>query len=121
MNLSRRLTLLAPLLAVCLAAPAGAAKSDSDVIIVNKSSWSIHELYFSPVDDEDWGDDQLGSQTIEPGERFTLSGVPCDDWDIRVVDEDGDECVVPDVSLCADTDKWVINDTDLLACQGNSE
>ena len=121
MTRNRLFALLAPLLALCVAAPSFAASSDSDVIIVNKSSWSIHELYFSPVDDDEWGDDQLGAQTIEPGEKFTLSGVPCDSWDVRVVDEEGDACVVEDVALCADTDKWVINDSDLLACQSASE
>lgn len=78
-------------------------------------------MYFSPIDEMEWGEDQLGKQTISTGESFTLTGVPCDTWDVEVVDEDGDECVVENVGLCADTDRWVIKDSDLLACQAASE
>ena len=103
------------------ASPALAGKGDSKVIIVNKSAWAIHEMYFSPTDETEWGEDQLGAQTIETDDQFTLTGVPCDSWDVKVVDEDGDECVIEAVALCADTDKWVINDKDLLGCQAASE
>ena len=97
------------------------ALADSKVVFVNRSSWAIHEMYFSPTSDSDWGDDQLGKHTIENGEEFVLTGVPCGRWDVRVVDEDGDACVIENVGLCGDTDKWVIKDKDLLACQAASE
>lgn len=97
------------------------AASNSKVIVVNKSSWAIHEMYFSPTDETEWGEDQLGAQTIETGDQFTLTGIPCDKWDVKVVDEDGDECVVEKVGLCEDADRWVINDSDLLGCQAASE
>lgn len=116
MSSTNRFTLLGSLLVALVATPA-LAGSDSKVIIVNKSNWAIHEMYFSPTDETEWGEDQLGSQTIETGDQFTLTGVPCDMWDVKVVDEDGDECVVQNVALCADADKWVIKDSDLLACQ----
>lgn len=120
MSNSIRLIVLGSLLALLGSTPAFAA-SKSKVIVVNKSSWAIHEMYFSPTDETEWGDDQLGKQTIETGEQFTLTGIPCDKWDVKVVDEDGDECVVENVALCADTDKWVINDSDLLGCQAATE
>ena len=100
---------------------ASAAGSDSKVVVKNLSHWAIHEMYFSPTEQREWGDDQLGKHTIETGGSFTLTGVPCDSYDVRVVDEDGDECVVEDVALCADKEKWVINDNDLLACQNKTE
>lgn len=103
-----------------LALPAAAA-GDSKVVVKNLSHWAIHELYFSPTEEREWGSDQLGKHTINTGETFTLTGVPCDSYDVRVVDEDGDECVVEDVALCADKEKWVINDEDLLACQGSTD
>jgi hypothetical protein len=115
---------LIPILCAALislgATPAYAGKS-SKVIIVNNSSWAIQEMYFSPTRESEWGDDQLGQQTIQPGGQFTLTGLPCNKWDVRVVDEDGDECVVENVGLCGDTDKWVIKDSDLLACQAATE
>ncbi|MEO8673323.1 MAG: hypothetical protein ABI411_18565 [Tahibacter sp.] len=114
-KLSRNI-LIGALLAV-VSAPSFA---DSKVVIVNKSKWAIHEMYFSPTNQTEWGEDQLGKHTINTGEQFTLNGVPCDKWDVKVVDEDGDECTVEDVGLCSD-DKWVITDKDLLACQAASK
>lgn len=109
-------------LAFALAAGAAlAAKSDSKVVFVNQSSWSINELYFAPTRDEDWGEDHLGKHTLDQGDQLTLTGVACGTWDVRVVDEDGDECIIENVALCGDTDKWVIRDDDLLACQAASE
>jgi hypothetical protein len=104
-----------------LGATSAYAGGTSKVIIVNNSQWAIHEMYFSPTKESEWGDDQLGKQTIEPGAQFTLTGLPCNKWDVRLVDEDGDECVVENVGLCGDTDKWVIKDSDLLACQAATE
>jgi hypothetical protein len=106
--------------AMSLAALPAAAAGDSKVVLKNLSQWAIHELYFSPTEEREWGEDQLGKHTIATGESFTLTGVPCDSYDVRVVDEDGDECVVENVALCADKEKWVIDDEDLLACQNKT-
>ena len=32
--------------------------------IENKSSWEIHEIYFAPASQEDWGDDHLGKKVL---------------------------------------------------------
>lgn len=97
--------------------PVFADSEESKIVLKNTSHWAIHELYFSPTDQREWGPDQLGKHTIENGETFTLTGVPCDSYDVRVVDEGGDECIVEDVALYTDKEKWVIDDNDLLACQ----
>lgn len=98
-----------------------AAASDSQVTIVNKSDWQIHQLFLSSVDEAEWGPDQLGNEIIDTDGRFTLHGIPCDDYDVRLVDEDGDECVVGGVALCGDRDKWFITNDDLLTCQAETE
>lgn len=94
-----------------------AASKTANVKIVNKSEWAIAEMYLSPVDDEAWGPDQLKEHVINPGETFTLSKIPCDSWDVKLVDEDGDECVLGGVDICGGSDTWVITSKDLLACQ----
>lgn len=99
-------------------APAMADRSNSQVKILNKSDWAIHELYLSPTSDDEWGPDQLGEFVIDAGgDTFTLRNIPCDDYDVRLVDEDGDACVVNEVKLCGDRDTWQITNDDLLACQ----
>ncbi|WP_133821926.1 hypothetical protein [Tahibacter aquaticus] len=107
--------------AVLAASTASASENDSNVVLTNKSAWAIHELYFSPTTSREWGQDQLGDKTIENGDTFTLNGVPCGAYDVRVVDEDGDECILEDVGLCAVKDTWVITDKDLLGCQAASK
>lgn len=116
-------TIKAAVMAAALLAlgPALANRSDSRVVIVNQSDWEIHQLFLSSVDTEEWGPDQLGDQIIETGGRFTLRSIPCDDYDVQLVDEDGDACVVGGVALCGDTDTWVIGNDDLLACQAETE
>jgi hypothetical protein len=100
---------------------ASAAGNDAKVTLINKSQWAIHELYFSPTNATEWGDDQLGKQTIPNGGTFTLNGIPCNKYDVRLVDEDGDACVVEDVAVCANKDSWEITDKDLLGCQAKSK
>lgn len=113
-----------PLVLLVTIAAAGAAeaarRSDSDVELVNRSAWDIHELYLSSVDDDEWGPDQLGDEVIESGGSFLLHSIPCDDYDVLLVDEDGDECVLEGVGLCGDSEAWVITSKDLLACQFGS-
>lgn len=111
--------LLALTLAVAVAGAgaAGAARSDSELEIVNRASWDIYELYLSPVEDEEWGPDQLGGGVLESGASFLLYDIPCGDYDILLVDEDGDECTVEDVDLCGDSAEWVIDDEALLSCE----
>jgi hypothetical protein len=97
------------------------AKGSGAVTIKNKSNWEIHELYLSAADEDEWGPDQLGKHVIATGGSYTLTDVPCDKYDVRLVDEDGDECVVAHVSLCAERNTWVIKDDDLLSCQSETE
>lgn len=106
--------------ALCLAlftVPTFAA-SKSDVKIVNQSDWAIHHLFLSSVDDDQWGPDQLGELVIGPGETFTLRNIPCDHYDVKLIDEEGDECVLGGVEVCKQNQSWVINSEDLATCQG---
>lgn len=94
----------------------------STVTIVNDSDWAIHYLYLSPTSDNEWGPDQLGDEVIAPnGGTFELHSIPCDTYDVKLVDEDGDECVVGAVDLCLDDDVWHITSAKLLACQSETE
>ncbi len=102
-----------------LTVTAAEAAKTATVNVVNKSKWDIHHLYMSPADQKDWGPDQLGKHVIEAkGGSFKLTDIPCDSWDIKLVDEDGDECVLEDVDVCKDQYEWKITDDELLSCQG---
>jgi hypothetical protein len=43
--------------------------------------------------------------------------IPCDVYDVMVVDEDADACMIEAVDLCADNSFWKIRDENLLACE----
>jgi hypothetical protein len=112
----RKLTLAALALLLCL--PAFAAhKKKATIKVVNQSKWEIHHLYLSSTSDKHWGEDQLGDEVIDTGESFTLTHIDCDDYDIKLVDEDGDECVVEEVNLCGEETVWKITDKILLKCE----
>ena len=91
--------------------------SAGDVNISNESDWSLTHLYISSVNQQEWGEDQLGDKVIGTGESFTLTGVPCGTYDVKLRDEDGDECEVADVDICGNGG-WTIESDVLLACQG---
>jgi hypothetical protein len=116
----KKLTLVA--LALCLAATAASAapKKKSTVKIINQSKWEIHHIFLSPSNDEDWGPDQLEDEVLAKGESLTLTGIACGEYDVKVVDEDGDECVIEEVELCGDEAYWKITDKALLECEGYS-
>jgi hypothetical protein len=96
-----------------------AAKKRATVTVVNKSSWVITHFFLSSSSEDEWGPDQLGRDVIGTGESFKLTDIPCDTYDVRLVDEDDDECIVMDVDICGGNDRWEITSKDLLRCQGN--
>lgn len=85
------------------------------VTVVNYSSWDIHYLFVSSSASNNWGPDQLGNQVLGSDQQISLS-VPAGKWDVRFIDEDGDECVVVGVLVHGRQDIWDISDEDLIAC-----
>lgn len=95
----------------------GGGSLDSTLEIHNESSYAFAEIYLSPEDSGTWGADLLGSDILAPGEVLELSNVDCDVYDIRIVDDEGDDCVVSSVDLCLDNAVWRVDDSELAACQ----
>ena len=120
MNKVSRIFTLVLLLFPLAATPAFAAKKKATIKVINQSKWEIHHLFLSSVKDNAWGPDQLGEDILKKGDAITLKDIDCDKYDIKVVDEDGDECVVEDQSLCGDDSYWKITDAVLLACENES-
>ncbi len=90
---------------------------DSTLTIENESSYAFAEINLSPEDSVAWGNDLLGADILFPGEILQVTGVACDVYDIRIVDDEGDECVLSSVDLCLDNAVWRIDDVELAACQ----
>ena len=90
---------------------------DSNLTIENESSFTMIGIYLSPTTSVRWGEDLLGADVLEPGDSLEISGIDCDVYDIRIVDEDDDECVLESVDLCLDDATWTIDDDELIDCQ----
>lgn len=109
---------------VLLLAPSsfgGPKKDRATIEVVNESSWDIYHLYVSSSQSDDWGPDQLEEDILEPGESFLIYDIPCDDYDIMFVDEDGDRCILEQQTLCRGDSIWRITDEELLGCEWGTD
>lgn len=80
-------------LAVGLAASAGAAHA-AELELVNTSLKAIHHLYIAPTGTQQWGRDLLlgnTANTIPPGERRTIVNLAPAVYDLRLIDDEGDD------------------------------
>jgi hypothetical protein len=105
--------------ALLISLPAQAQKAR--LMITNQSNWEIHQFYLSPVDSDEWGQEWLAGQVIGRGQTQTMLGIRCDAYDVKLVDEDGDECVVHQVDFCGGHEGWTITNDNLLRCQDRTQ
>ena len=90
-----------------------------DWTISNASNWAIHEVYISPCGNRYWGQDRLGSSAImRSGDSYVLHNVGGGCYDVKLVDEDGDVCVINRVNIGGD-EEWEVTNQNLLKCEGN--
>jgi len=81
------------------------------VTIVNDSSREIRNVYLSPVDSDDWSDNQL-SGSISAGQSSTLNNLACSGDQVKVIGEDADGCFVTSTVSCGSAATWTVtNDT----------
>lgn len=74
-----------------------------DVNVVNMTKKSIHHIYISAAKVDDWEEDILGNDVLDPGETvkvtFENEHKACV-WDFKAVDTDGKEYLLMNVNLC---------------------
>lgn len=115
----RRLGYLALSLGLGFVAQSASAGDKVSIKFTNKSDFSIHHIYLSETKENEWGPDQLGdkhSDVVEPGSSFTLTDIKPNKYDIKIVDEDEDECVVGGVKVAA-SENVILTNKDLVGCQ----
>jgi hypothetical protein len=66
-------------------APAAGGDVVAAYVFTNTGTVEICELYLSAADQNDWGPDQLQSQTIAVGGEFTLKNIPAGLYDAKAV------------------------------------
>lgn len=111
--LSRVLRLaFAVVLALGLMVPVAHAQFSKKIVVIDRSSQPIQELYSTPTGDPDWGHDLLGSGIIGVN-RYRIidveDGSPTCFYDFKAVMADGQEAFHYHVNACA-VDEWTITD-----------
>src|SRR5437899_1566994 len=94
------------LMAVCLLTFAGATKAiagDQDFVLVNATGVEINNLYVSPSNEDKWGDDILGEDTLADGANVTIKFAHDEKecgWDFMVKDKEDNGVQWTDIDLC---------------------
>lgn len=110
MEIVGRLAILAAIVCVLVAGSlrSSAYSNATGITVVNNSSHEIHYLYLSPVDQDNWGPDQLNNASLGNGQSVTLNNVSCDGTQIKVIAEDSDGCFLSSVVSCGGSAQWTI-------------
>ncbi len=108
--------LLTALSSIVMINIASASNAEVEVQFQNTSDWKIHHVFLSSANTVEWGEDQLGETVIGKNQSFTLNKIPVGTYDLKIVDEDGDECVLEDQKFTENL-KADISNENLLKCQ----
>ncbi len=104
--------LIASLALFVLMGPASAF----DLVVINEANFSIiHKLYIAPAKTDKWSDNKLQNQTIAKNGRFTVRDIAGGVYDLKVVDDDDDTCVVPNINIDQNKE-WKLTDIVMLSC-----
>jgi hypothetical protein len=96
----------AALIGSSAAMPAAAQSTDPSFRVVNRTSDVVQELYASPATQQNWGQDRLGSDIIQPGASYIVR-LPADGncvYDIRFVYQHGRSEEKRNLNTCNLTD-----------------
>lgn len=98
----RALVLFALAMGISLpAVPSWAGQQD--FTLVNRTGYQIDEVYVSRSSSRNWGDDIMGKDALDDGNRVNISFNAPDRvcaWDMKVKYNDGDEATWNDINLC---------------------
>lgn len=88
----------------------------NSVLLQNRSSYTLIEVNFAADGSVVWGPNVLDGVALLPGGDLQVA-LPCDDYDIRIVDDSLSECVLTQVSpLCGDPIDFWMGDNLFAAC-----
>ena len=85
--------------------------------IQNNSRYVIRELYFETSENDQWGPDRLGRNVLPVGQTFRLTNIIAGEYDMKLVDEDGDVCELYNIMVCGNGTYNITNEN-LLRCEG---
>jgi hypothetical protein len=75
---------------------------EQDFTLVNSTGVEIHSLFVSPADQDEWGPDILGQDTLADGQTAEITFSPKEEaakWDLKVTDKAGNSIEWVDLDL----------------------
>jgi hypothetical protein len=94
-----------------------AAQYHHTVTVVNDSGYTFYQIKLSRSNDSEWGRDLLGAGVLAPGYQLTVPNLGSGRYDLKVVDESRDVCVITGIDVYT-SDTWRITPDILLSCEG---
>jgi hypothetical protein len=85
------------------------AACDTSFRVVNNSSATVSQLYFSHSSLRGWGNDQLGSSVLPPGRFVNYRAANTGNYDFRVVWSNGQASELRGVNVCRASQITVTN------------
>jgi hypothetical protein len=86
------------------------------VRVTNNTGFDIYHLYLSPASSTDWEDDMLGStEVLRSGQskRININGYKSPKFDVKAVDEDGDEYLRMGINVNTQDVVFTLDDLDV--------
>ncbi|MFA9201491.1 MAG: hypothetical protein ACEQR8_09975 [Cypionkella sp.] len=83
-----------------LAAPLAAEEA---FYVVNRTGYTIEQVYLAPTRTSNWEEDVLEEMVLDDGETFKIDMSRSEDtclWDLRVVYTDGEDAQWGELNLC---------------------
>ena len=105
--------------ALCFAATLGLTAfalprpdGEGTITVTNDSDITLDEVYSSTCDDDEWGDDLMGVELLEPGEAVDIT-VDAGCWDLRAVAEDDQDVDAYSITVeDGDELEWTVDQED---------
>lgn len=94
--------LSAAALSACLVA-APVAAGEQDFVLLNRTGYTIEQVYVSPSAKRSWEEDVLGDDVLVDGARTTIRFSRAEDaclWDLKAVYDDGETAEWQGFNLC---------------------
>ncbi len=82
---------------------------DTSFRVVNNSSMTVNQLFFSHSSLSGWGNDQLGSSVLPPGRLVNYRAANAGNYDFRVVWANGNAAEIRGVNVCRASQITVTN------------
>lgn len=109
-------TISVAMIALMAASIPAIAQTRHTLTVDNNSGIAIYHVQMSSTGDGSWERDLLGSGILYDGNSFTVTNIMPGFYDIRVVDQDGDACVVNGVGVFSNME-WNLTPFRLVGCE----